>query len=91
MYLERISLNLEKEKGLGYNWDAVNMSERTLEINVELCACLIEWQKAFDHVKWTKLMQILKETSIEWCERRLTSKLYMDQSVEDWIKGRQEM
>jgi len=37
------------------------MSERTLEIDKELCVCFIDWQKAFDRVNWTKLMQILKE------------------------------
>jgi hypothetical protein len=47
----------------------------------ELCACFIDWKKAFDCVNWTKLMQILKGTGIVWCERRLVSKLYMDQSV----------
>jgi hypothetical protein len=36
------------------------ISERTLDIDEELCACFIDWQKAFDRVKWTKLMQILK-------------------------------
>ena len=34
--------------------DAVGMlriiSERTLEIDAELCVCFIDWQKAFDHV-----------------------------------------
>ena len=35
-------------------------AERTLEIDEELCVCIIDWQKAFDRVNWTKLMQILK-------------------------------
>ena len=56
-------------------------TERTLEIDEELCVCFIEWQKAFDRVNWTKLMQILKRTGIDWRERRLISKLYMDQRV----------
>jgi hypothetical protein len=38
-------------------------------------------EKACDIVNWTKLMQILKETSIDWRKRRLVSKLYMDHSV----------
>jgi hypothetical protein len=42
---------------------------------------LIDWQKAFDCVKWTKLMETLKKTGTDWRERRLISKLYMDQSV----------
>ena len=57
------------------------MSERTLNVDEEFCACFVEWQKAFDHVNWTKLTQILKVTGINWCERRLISKLYMDQNV----------
>ena len=57
------------------------IAERTLEIDEELCICFIDWQKAFDSVKWTKLMQILKISVIDWSERRLISKLYMDQRV----------
>jgi len=49
-----------------------------LEIDEELCVCFIDWQKAFDRVNWTKLMQILKRTGIDWSERRFFSKLYMD-------------
>jgi hypothetical protein len=65
--------------------DAVGMlrviSERILEIDEDICVCFIEWKKAFDRVNWTKLMQILKGTGIDWCERRLISNLYMAQSV----------
>jgi len=54
------------------------ISERTLEIDEGLCVCFIDWQKAFDRVNWTKLVQILKRTGIDWRERRLISKLYME-------------
>jgi len=37
------------------------MSKRTLEIGEELRVCFIDWQKVFDRVNWTKLMQILRE------------------------------
>jgi hypothetical protein len=47
------------------------ISERTLDIFEEICIFCIDCQKAFDHVKWTKLMEILKKTGIDWCERRL--------------------
>ena len=57
------------------------IAERTLETDEELCVCFIDWQKAFDRVKWTKLMQILKRTGIDWRERRLISKLYTVQRV----------
>jgi len=46
-----------------------------------MCICFIHWQKAFYRVNWTKLMQILKRTGIDWRERRLISKLYTDQRV----------
>ena len=57
------------------------IAERTLEIDEELCVCFIDWQEAFDRVNWTKLMQILKRTGIDWRDRRLISKLCMDQRV----------
>jgi hypothetical protein len=59
----------------------LRISERTLEKDEELNVCFTDWQKAFDRVKWTKLMQILKETRIDWHERRLISNLDMAQSV----------
>ena len=43
--------------------------------------CFIDWQKLFDRVNWTKLMQILKKIGIDWREKRLISNLYMAQSV----------
>jgi hypothetical protein len=52
------------------------ISERTLEIEEETCVCFTDWQKAFDRVNWTKLMQLLKGTGIDWRERRLISNLY---------------
>jgi hypothetical protein len=57
------------------------ISERTLVVDVELCACFIDWQKAYDRVNWTKLMQILEGIGIDWRARRLISKLYMKQRV----------
>ena len=77
MYSEKISLDLEAEKELGM----LRISERTLEIDEELRVCFIDWQKAFDRVNWTKLMQILRGNGIDWRERRLISNLYMAQSV----------
>ena len=49
-------LDLEEEKELGM---LGIISERTLEIDEELCVCFIDWQKAFDWVNWTKLTLIL--------------------------------
>jgi len=75
--LEKISLDLEEEKELGM---LRIISERALEIDEELCVCFIDWQKVFDRVNWTKLMQFLKGTGTDWRERRLISNLYMAQS-----------
>jgi len=57
------------------------IAERTLEKDEELCIFFMDWQKAFARVNWIKLMHILKRTVIDWRERRLVSKLYMDQRV----------
>jgi hypothetical protein len=52
-----------------------------LDIGEKFCICFIDWQKEFDRVKWTKLIEILKKTCIDWREGRLIRKLYMNQSV----------
>jgi hypothetical protein len=67
------------------NWNAENNIGTNSDIGEEIFVCFIDWQKAFDRVKWTKLMEILKKSGIDWCERRLMSKLYMDQSVIVWL------
>ena len=71
-----------REKGTR---DAIGMmriiAERTKEVDEGLCVCFIEWQKALDLVNWTKLMQILKRIGIDRRERRLISKLYLEQNV----------
>jgi hypothetical protein len=54
--------------------------KRTLDIYMKKCACFVDCQNAFDHINWTKLMQILKGADINWRERRLINKLYMCQS-----------
>jgi hypothetical protein len=52
-----------------------------LYINAESCACFIDWQKEFDRVNRTKLVQILKETGFDLHEIKLVSRLYIDQNV----------
>ena len=63
----------------------LRISEETLEIDEWLCACFVDGQKAFDHIKWTKCLQMLKETGTDWCEIRLIRKFYMDQCVKVWL------
>jgi len=80
--LGRVQFGFRRGKGTR---NAIGMmriiAERTSEIDEELCVCYIDWQYAFDRVNWAKLMQILKRIGIDWRERRLISKLYMEQKV----------
>ena len=73
---------LRKGKGTA---DATRMLRitpgRTLDTDEELWVCFIGRQKASDRVNWTESMQVLKGTDVGWSERRLNSKLYMDQCV----------
>jgi hypothetical protein len=84
--IERKVVNILGEYQFGFRRgkgtrDAIGMvriiSERTLEIDAEVRVCFIDWQNAFDRVNWTNLRQILKDTDIDWRERKLISNLYM--------------
>ena len=56
-------------KGKG-NRDAIGLmriiSERVLDVKEEMCLCFIDWQKAFDHVDWTKLLEMLRNIGVNW-------------------------
>jgi hypothetical protein len=41
------------------------ISHCSLDIDKELCLYFIDQQKASDHVNWTKLIQILKQTGTD--------------------------
>ena len=52
MYLEKISSDLEEEEtSTDVPGMVSSMSERTLDIDEEMCACVRDWQKAFGRVK----------------------------------------
>jgi len=57
------------------------ISDRTLNIDEELCVSFIGWQKVFDRVNWTRLIQFLKRIGSDGGERRLICRLYMDRSI----------
>ena len=57
------------------------IGERYLERGKGLCCCFVDLEKAFDRVDWIKLMDILKRRGIDWRERRLIGRLYMNQHV----------
>jgi len=94
----RIERKLEAVLGVQFgfrrgkgNSDAIGMMriivERTLELDGELCICFIDWQKAFGRINWTKLMQILKRTAIDWCEIRLANCTWIRGLKYDWTEG----
>jgi hypothetical protein len=43
--------------------------ERTLDVDEEVAACFIDWQKAFDRLNWTKLMQTILRKCPTRCNR----------------------
>lgn len=57
------------------------MCERSLEFGNDLFICFVDYEKAFDRLKWTKLMDILKRIGIDWRDRRLITNLYMNQTA----------
>ena len=71
-------------KGKGTR-DAIGLmriiSERVLDVKEEMFLYFIDWQKAFDRVDWTKLMEILRNIEVNWRERRLIRNLHMGQRV----------
>ena len=57
------------------------VSERALDVKEEMCLCFIDWQKAFDRVDWTKLLEMLRDIGDNWRERRLICNVYQGQRV----------
>ena len=55
--------------------------ERSLEHDQEVNICFVDFEKAFDRIRWDKLMEILKKIGVDWRERRLIKELYMGQVV----------
>ena len=47
--------------------------------------CFIDWQKAFDCVDWTKLLEMLRNIGINWREEQRV-KLHLDQGETDNVK-----
>ena len=55
--------------------------ERRIEFNKDLYVCFVDYEKAFDHVDWKKLMMILEEIGVDWKDRRLFAELFMEQTA----------
>ena len=52
-----------------------------LDIKEELGLCFIDWEEAFDHVDWTKLLEMFRNFTVNCRERRFNCNLYMRQRV----------
>ena len=81
-YLSRSQFGFRK--GVGAR-DAIGvlrmLVERSLEFDNEMYVCFIDFEKAFDRVKWDVLMRVLKKLGIDWRDRRMLAELYMKQEV----------
>ena len=55
--------------------------KRSLERDQEVNIYFVDFEKAFDRIRWDKLMEILKKIGVDWRERRLIKELYMGQVV----------
>jgi hypothetical protein len=51
--VEKTSLDIEKEKEIGGDWNAGNNIGKNFGLGEALSSCFIEWQKPFDCVTWT--------------------------------------
>ena len=74
----------EFRRGVGTR-DAIGvmrmLSDRSLEHGKDLYICYIDFEKAFDRVRWDKMMEILKELSVDWRDRRMIKDLCMRQEA----------
>ena len=57
------------------------LSERNLEHNQNVYVCFVDFEKAFDRIRWDKLFEILKNIGVDRRDRKLISELYMGQTA----------
>ena len=57
------------------------LSECNLEHNQNGYVCFVNFDKAFDRIRWDKLLEILKNIGVDWRDRKLISELYMSQTA----------
>src|SRR6476469_5088002 len=61
--------------------------ERSLEFGNNVCICFVDFEKAFDRVNWEMMMKVLQSIGVDWRDRRMISKLYMNQEAVVRIAG----
>jgi hypothetical protein len=65
------------------------LCERRLDHGNELFICFVDFEKAFDRMNWVKMLEVLKRIGIDWRDRRMISRLYMEQEVVVRVAGGQ--
>jgi len=87
-YISRTQFGFRK--GVGTR-DAIGVMrmviERSLENGNEVYVCFVDFEKAFDRVKWAKLMEVIKKVGVDWRDRRMLAELYTKQEVLVRVNG----
>ena len=77
-------------KGVGTR-DAIEsmrmLIQRSLEHNNKVYVCFVDFEKAFDRVKWSIMMNILQSFGVDWTDRRLLAELDLHQEMLVRIDG----
>lgn len=55
--------------------------ERTIEVQVDLYICFIDYSKAFDKVRHIKLLKIMERINIDGKDLRVIKSLYWEQTA----------
>lgn len=58
------------------------LTQSSRDLNVDICACFIEYRKEFNYVNHQKMITILKPTRIDNSDRHIIEKLYYNQLAE---------
>jgi Reverse transcriptase (RNA-dependent DNA polymerase). len=67
--IEEAQFGFQKGKGTRDTIGLMRIiSERVLDVKEEMCLCFIDWQKPFDWVDWTKLLEMLRNIGVNWRE-----------------------
>ena len=61
--------------------------QRCRDVSVDVYACFIDYQKAFDRVKHNKLVEILLELGLDGKDVRIIERLYWNQSASVRVDG----